>query len=30
MARTALPDARVHALEEFRSITGVAEWLAQP
>jgi len=30
MARTALPDARVHALEEFRSITGVSDWLAQP
>ncbi|MCJ2139915.1 acyltransferase domain-containing protein [Methylobacterium sp. E-066] len=30
MARTALPDARVHALEEFRSITGVTDWLAQP
>ena len=30
MARSALPDARVHALEEFRSIAGVASWLAQP
>ncbi|MDP4002168.1 acyltransferase domain-containing protein [Methylobacterium sp. NEAU K] len=29
MARTALPDARIHALEEFRSIAGVAAWLAQ-
>ena len=27
MARTALPDARVHALEEFRSIAGVIDWL---
>lgn len=30
MARTALPDARIHALEEFRSIDGVAAWLTQP
>ncbi|SDM76116.1 [acyl-carrier-protein] S-malonyltransferase [Methylobacterium phyllostachyos] len=30
MARSALPEARVHALEEFRSIDGVKSWLAQP
>ncbi|MER2196439.1 malonate decarboxylase subunit epsilon [Methylobacterium brachiatum] len=30
MARTALPDARIHALEEFRSIDGVTAWLTQP
>ncbi|MCJ2126304.1 acyltransferase domain-containing protein [Methylobacterium sp. J-077] len=30
MARTALPDARVHALEEFRSLDGVTAWLTQP
>ena len=30
MARTALPDVRIHALEEFRSIVGVTAWLAQP
>ena len=30
MARTALPDARVHALEEFRSLAGVTDWLGQP
>ncbi|SFI24925.1 acyltransferase domain-containing protein [Methylobacterium brachiatum] len=30
MARTALPDARIHALEEFRSVDGVAAWLTQP
>ncbi|URD37204.1 acyltransferase domain-containing protein [Methylobacterium tardum] len=28
MARLALPEARVHALEEFRSIPGVADWLS--
>jgi [acyl-carrier-protein] S-malonyltransferase len=27
MARTALPDARVHALDEFRSLAGVIDWL---
>ncbi|MDR7040258.1 MULTISPECIES: acyltransferase domain-containing protein [Methylobacterium] len=27
MARDALPGARVHALEDFRSAEGVAEWL---
>ena len=27
MARNALPGARVHALEEFRSATGVAQWI---
>ena len=30
MARAAIPDARVHALEEFRSIAGVGEWLGRP
>lgn len=30
MARSALPDARVHALEEFRTIAGVNEWLGRP
>ena len=30
MARSALPDARVHALEEFRSLGGVTAWLTQP
>ncbi|MCJ2133510.1 acyltransferase domain-containing protein [Methylobacterium sp. J-026] len=30
MARSALPAARVHALEEFRSLTGVGDWLARP
>lgn len=30
MARTALPDARVHALEEFRSIAGVRDWIGSP
>jgi len=30
MARSALPEARVHAVEEFRSIDGVKTWLAQP
>ncbi|MCJ2059703.1 acyltransferase domain-containing protein [Methylobacterium sp. J-048] len=29
MARAALPDARVHALDEFRSLGGAAAWLAQ-
>lgn len=28
MARSALPEARVHALEEFRSICGVVDWLS--
>lgn len=27
MARTAMPDARVHAFEEFRSASGVVEWI---
>lgn len=27
MARTALPDARIHALEDFRSAEGVLAWL---
>jgi [acyl-carrier-protein] S-malonyltransferase len=30
MARSVLPDARVHAVEEFQSIAGAAEWLVQP
>lgn len=30
MARAALPAARVHAVEEFRSLDGVADWLARP
>ena len=30
MARSALPEARVHALEEFRSIAGIEAWLARP
>ncbi|MCJ2070216.1 acyltransferase domain-containing protein [Methylobacterium sp. J-030] len=30
MARSTLPDARVHALEEFRTITGVQDWLEHP
>ena len=30
MARAALPDARVHALEEFRSVAGVVDWIARP
>ena len=30
MARTALPDARVHALEEFRSIAGAGDWIGSP
>lgn len=30
MARSALPDARGHALEEFRSLDGVTTWLTQP
>ena len=30
MARTALPDARVHALEEFRTLAGVGDWLGRP
>lgn len=28
MARLAVPEARVHALEEFRSISGVIDWLS--
>lgn len=28
MAQSALPQARVHALDEFRSIPGVVEWLS--
>ena len=27
MARSALPDARVHAIEDFRSVAGVTDWL---
>lgn len=27
MARSALPDARVRAIEDFRSIAGVADWI---
>jgi len=30
MARVALPEARVHAMEEFRSVMGVTDWLARP
>ncbi len=30
MARATLPAARVHAIEEFRSLGGVADWLARP
>lgn len=30
MARAALPAARVHAVEEFRSLSGVTDWLARP
>lgn len=29
MARTALPDARIHALEDFRSAEGVLAWLGE-
>ena len=29
MARTALPDARIHALDEFRSLAGVIDWLGK-
>ncbi|WP_232629677.1 acyltransferase domain-containing protein [Methylobacterium sp. Leaf118] len=29
MARDALPQARVHALEDFRSADGLADWLAR-
>ncbi|MGH1574681.1 acyltransferase domain-containing protein [Methylobacterium sp. P31] len=29
MARNALPEARVHALEEFRSVAGVTDWLTR-
>ena len=29
MARAALPDARVHALEEFRSIAGASDWIGR-
>ena len=28
MAREAIPGARVHALEEFRSASGAADWVA--
>ena len=28
MAREALPEARVHALEDFRSVGGVRDWIA--
>ena len=30
MARTALPAARVHAVEEFLTLDGVTDWLARP
>lgn len=30
MARAAIPDARVHAIEEFRSLAGVGEWIGRP
>ncbi|WP_267421555.1 acyltransferase domain-containing protein [Methylobacterium sp. GC_Met_2] len=30
MARSAVPGARVHALEEFRTIEGVRDWLSRP
>lgn len=30
MARSALPETRTHALEEFRSIAGITDWLLQP
>lgn len=30
MARSALPEARVHALDEFRSLTGIRDWLSAP
>ncbi|MEL6060071.1 MULTISPECIES: acyltransferase domain-containing protein [unclassified Methylobacterium] len=30
MARSALPEARVHALEEFRTIAGVSDWVGRP
>lgn len=29
MARSALPGARVHALDEFRTLEGVRDWLSQ-
>ncbi|KAB1072796.1 acyltransferase domain-containing protein [Methylobacterium planeticum] len=29
MARAALPDARVHAIEDFRSVAGVTDWLGE-
>jgi [acyl-carrier-protein] S-malonyltransferase len=29
MARTALPDARIHALDEFRTLAGVIDWLGK-
>jgi [acyl-carrier-protein] S-malonyltransferase len=29
MARAALPDARVHAWDEFRSLAGIAAWIGQ-
>ncbi|HEV7439482.1 MAG TPA: acyl transferase, partial [Methylobacterium sp.] len=29
MARSALPDARVHAVEDFRSVAGVTDWLRE-
>ena len=28
MARTAIPDARVHSIDDFRSLEGVVDWLA--
>ncbi|MGU3464729.1 acyltransferase domain-containing protein [Methylobacterium sp. C33D] len=30
MARAALPAARVHAVEEFRTLGGVTDWLVRP
>jgi [acyl-carrier-protein] S-malonyltransferase len=30
MAQAALPDARVHALDAFRSVEGVRAWIGRP
>lgn len=30
MARSALPETRVHAIEEFRTLAGVNDWLNRP
>jgi [acyl-carrier-protein] S-malonyltransferase len=27
MARAAIPDARIHSIDDFRSLEGVADWL---